>query len=91
MSKFLIRRLLLGILIVFLGSLVYYAVIRCLPTSFVEAMARQFAAATNGRKTYKEWLDELNAVYGMNIGVLGGSSNGWEMRSGANSVTRGST
>ena len=72
MSKFLIRRLLLGILIVVLGALVFYAVIRCLPTSFVEAKARQFAAATNGRKTYKEWLDELNHIYGMDIGILGG-------------------
>ena len=72
MSKFLIRRLLLGIFIIVAGSLVIYSVIRCLPASYVEKMARQFAASTNGRKTYQEWLAELNHVYGMDSSVLSG-------------------
>ncbi len=72
MWKFLVRRLLLGLLIIVLGSLVFYSVIRCLPASYVEKMARQFAASTNGRKTYTEWLGELNAVYGMDGSVIGG-------------------
>ena len=72
MTKFLIRRILLGILIVVLGSLVFYAVIRCLPASYIENMARQFAASTNGRKTYQEWLAELNHVYGMDSSILRG-------------------
>ena len=72
MSKFLIRRLLLGLFIILAGSLVMYSVIRCLPASYVEKMARQFAASTNGRKTYQEWLAELNHVYGMDSSVLSG-------------------
>lgn len=72
MSKFLIRRLLLGLFIIVAGSLVMYSVIRCLPASYVEKMARQFAASTNGRKTYQEWLAELNHVYGMDSSVLSG-------------------
>ena len=40
MTKFIVRRLILGAFIVFFGALVAYAVIRCLPTSFVERMAR---------------------------------------------------
>ena len=56
MSKFLIRRLLLGIFIIVMGSLVFYSIIRCLPASYVEKMARQFAASTNGRKTYQPQL-----------------------------------
>ena len=72
MSKFLIRRLLLGIFIIIMGSLVFYSIIRCLPASYVEKMARQFAASTNGRKTYQEWLAELNHVYGMDSSILNG-------------------
>ena len=72
MSKFLIRRLLLGIFIIIMGSLVFYSIIRCLPASYVEKMARQFAASTNGRKTYQEWLTELNHVYGMDSSIISG-------------------
>ena len=72
MSKFLIRRILLGIFIIIMGALVFYAIIRCLPASYVEKMARQFAASTNGRKTYQEWLTELNHVYGMDSSILSG-------------------
>ena len=72
MSKFLIRRLLLGIFIIVMGSLVFYSIIRCLPASYVEKMARQFAASTNGRKTYQEWLAELNPVYGMDSSIISG-------------------
>ena len=49
MSKFLIRRILLGILIVVLGALVTYTVIRCLPASYMEKMARQLSAGSQGR------------------------------------------
>ena len=55
-----------------MGALVFYAIIRCLPASYIEKMARQFAASTNGRKTYTEWLTELNHVYGMDSGILKG-------------------
>ena len=44
MTKFIIRRLLLGIIIVFCGAFVVYAVLRCLPTSYVESIARQRSA-----------------------------------------------
>ncbi len=72
MSKFLIRRILLGICIIIAGSLVFYSIIRCLPASYIEKMARQFAASTNGRKTYQEWLTELNHVYGMDSSIFNG-------------------
>ena len=41
MRTFIIRRLILGIFIAFFGALVVYSVIRALPTSYVEAIARQ--------------------------------------------------
>lgn len=72
MWKFLIRRLLLGILIVVLGAFVVFTVIRCLPTSYMEKMARQFASATQGRVTYEEMLKKLNEEYGMEGNILVG-------------------
>ena len=77
MWKFIVRRVLLALVIIVLGSLIIYGVMRCMPTSYVESVARQRAAATatSGGKSYKEWLDELNAAYHMNDGVLTGFIN----------------
>lgn len=72
MSKFIIKRLLLGLGIIVCSSLVVYAVIRCLPTSYVETIARQRASNPASTKTYQEWLDQLNEVYGLNTSILQG-------------------
>jgi peptide/nickel transport system permease protein len=71
MRKFILRRLLLGALIVFFGSLVVYTVIRCLPSSYVETIARQRANKPGGR-SYTDWLIQLNQVYGLDQGILQG-------------------
>lgn len=71
MRKFILRRLALGALIVLLGSLVVYTVIRCLPSSYVETIARQRANLPGGR-SYSEWLAQLNQVYGLDQGILQG-------------------
>ena len=83
MSKFIIRRLLLGIGIIFFGCLITYAVIRCLPTSYVEGIARQRAAAASAGigKSYKEWLAELNALSGPAVSLVVFSS-GYRPRRG---------
>ena len=72
MRNFIIRRLLLGIFITFFGAMVVYAVIRSLPTSYVEAIARQRATNPLSTKTYQEWMDQLNLVYKLNVGVIPG-------------------
>ena len=76
-SKFIVRRVALAIVIIFLGAFIVYGVMRCMPTSYVEKVARQRAAAsaTTGGKSYKEWLDELNESYHMNDGVVVGYLN----------------
>jgi peptide/nickel transport system permease protein len=71
MTKFIIRRLFLGAIIVFLGSMVLYAVIRCLPTSYVENIARQRASLPGG-KSYTEWLSQLNSVYSLDTDIFTG-------------------
>jgi peptide/nickel transport system permease protein len=42
---------------------------RCLPTSYVENMAMQLAQKP-GSKPYSEWLEQLNASYGLDKGIF---------------------
>ncbi len=72
MRNFILRRLFLGVFIVFFGALAVYTVIRSLPTSYVETIARQRAANPLSTKSYQEWLDQLNEVYGLNKGIVPG-------------------
>lgn len=71
MGKFLVRRIILAIFIVFFGALIVYAVMRCLPTSYVQAMARQLSNLP-GSKSYEELLAQLNEMFDMNGTVLEG-------------------
>jgi len=72
MKNFILRRVILGIFIAFFGALVIYTVIRSLPTSYVETIARQRASNPLSTKSYQEWLDQLNAVYKLNVGIIPG-------------------
>jgi peptide/nickel transport system permease protein len=71
MWKFLVKRLTLSIVILFFVALIVYTINRCIPTSFVENMAREKASLPGG-KTYTQWLDQLSAAYGMNKGIIPG-------------------
>jgi peptide/nickel transport system permease protein len=72
MKNFIIRRVLLGIFILFFGALIIYSVIRALPASYVEQIARQRASNPLTTKSYQEWLEQLNAVYGLDVGIVPG-------------------
>lgn len=72
MRNFILRRLLLGLFITFFGAMVIYTVIRSLPTSYVETVARQRASNPLSTKTYQEWLDQLNKVYKLDVGIIPG-------------------
>ncbi|NLI41625.1 MAG: ABC transporter permease, partial [Caldisericales bacterium] len=72
MRNFILRRVFLGIFIIFFGALLVYTVIRSLPTSYVETIARQRASNPLSTKSYQEWLDQLNEVYGLNKGIVPG-------------------
>ena len=71
MSKFIIKRILLSILILFCVTFIIYGLLRCLPASYVENMAMQLAAAP-GAKSYDEWISQLNESYGLDKGIVGG-------------------
>ena len=71
MGKYILKRLLQCVVILFFVALVIYAIMRCLPTSYVESIARQ-RASLPGSKSYTKWLEQLNAVYGLDVGIVRG-------------------
>ena len=71
MRKFIIKRLFYSVIIFFFVMLIIYALMRCLPTSYIESIARQ-RSMQPGSKTYEEWMAQLSAMYGMDKGILGG-------------------
>lgn len=71
MTKYLIRRLIYAIFVVFVSLLIVYTVMRLLPTSFMERVARE-RSTVPGAKSYTEILSQLNSVYGLDTDILTG-------------------
>lgn len=71
MRKFIVKRLLLSIVILFFVILIIYVLMRCLPSSYVETMAIRLSQQP-GSKSYEEWLAQLNAQYGLDVGIIPG-------------------
>ena len=69
--NYVIKRILTSVMILFCVTFIIYAMMRCLPGSYVETMAMQLSQ-TPGSKPYQEWLDQLNASYGLDKGILAG-------------------
>ncbi|MDD5937075.1 MAG: ABC transporter permease [Clostridiales bacterium] len=71
MRKYVLKRIATSVVILFFVSLIIYSILRCTPTSYIETLARE-RASQPGSKSYAEWLEQLNAVYGMDCGILQG-------------------
>ena len=69
--NYIIKRILQAILILFCVMFIIYALIRCLPSSFAQTMAIQLSQAP-GAKPYEEWLQQLNASYGLDLDIVPG-------------------
>lgn len=72
MGKFIVKRLLWSILILFCVMLIVYTLMHCLPTNYIETQARQLATRPGNTKSAAEWLADLNAQYGMDKGIIPG-------------------
>ena len=72
MWKFLVRRILLGILIVLLGAFVTYAVIRCLPEDYITKVAKTLADNNHGTRSPAEMIKLLKEQYGLNTNIIKG-------------------
>lgn len=72
MTKFIIKRLLICVVIFFFVMFIIYALEFSLPTSYVEKMARELSQKPGTLKSAEQWLAELNAQYGMDKGLVSG-------------------
>ncbi|MDO4650732.1 MAG: ABC transporter permease, partial [Eubacteriales bacterium] len=71
MKKFILKRVLISILLLFFVTLIIYGIMRCMPTSFVETKARELSMKP-GAKSFQEWKEQLDAAYGLDQGILQG-------------------
>lgn len=74
MRKYILKRILLSIMILFFVGFIIYVLMRCLPTSYIESIARQ-KSMQPGSKSFAEWMEQLTAMYGMDKGPILGYFN----------------
>ena len=60
------------IFILFFVMFIVYALMFSMPTTYVEQMARELATKPGSLKSAAQWLEELNALYGFDRGIVGG-------------------
>jgi len=70
-KKFILKRLLISVFILIFVAFVIYVLMRCLPTSYLEQVARQ-KSMQPGSKSFEEWMAQLSATYGMDKGIVPG-------------------
>ena len=71
MARYIAKRLLISVGILLIVIFVIYGLLRCLPASYVETMAQRLSQ-TPGAKPYEEWVQQLNAQYGLDKGIVEG-------------------
>ena len=71
MKKFVLKRVLISIVLLFFVTMIIYGIMRCMPTSFVENKARELAQKP-GSKTSQEWKEQLDEAYALDSGVVQG-------------------
>ena len=71
MKKYIIKRLLWSVVILGIVAFLLYVLMRSLPTSYLEQIARQ-KTQQPGSRTFEEWMQQLSATYGMDKGIIPG-------------------
>ena len=66
MKKFVVKRVLLSIVILFFVSMIIYAIMRCMPSSFVEQQALTLSQRP-GAKSYDEWVAQWFKEHGYTV------------------------
>ena len=69
--KYIAKRILISIAILFFVMFIIYTLMRCLPTSYIEAIARQ-KSMQPGSKSFEEWMEQLTAMYNMDKKIVPG-------------------
>ena len=70
--KYTVKRLLYSVVILFFVMLIVYSLMYNMPGNYLETKARELASRPGAGKSYTEWLNDLNAQYGMDKGILKG-------------------
>ena len=71
MRKYIVKRILISIVILFFVAFIIYALMRCLPASYIENMARQ-KSMQPGSTSFEDWMEQLTAMYNMDKGIFYG-------------------
>ena len=71
MKKYIAKRLILSAVMLVFVAFIIYVLMRCLPTSYLEQVARQ-KSMQPGSKSFDEWMQQLSATYGMDKGIIPG-------------------
>ena len=71
MRKYIVKRILISIVILFFVGFIIYALMRCLPTSYIENMARQ-KSQNPGSQSFEDWMAQLEAMYNMDKHIVPG-------------------
>lgn len=71
MRKYILKRLLQSAIILVFVAFIIYVLMRCLPTSYLEQVARE-KSMQPGSKSFEEWMAQLSATYGMDKGIIPG-------------------
>jgi len=71
LRKYIVKRVLLSVVILFFVALIIYTLMRCLPTSYIEQVARE-KSMQPGSKSFEEWMEQLTAMYNMDKGIIPG-------------------
>ncbi len=71
MRKYVLRRVLISVVILFFVAFIIYALMRSLPTSYIESIARQKSMQPNS-KSFEEWMEQLTAMYNLDKEIVPG-------------------
>lgn len=71
MRNYIIKRILISIVILFFVAFIIYALMRCLPTSYIESVARQRSMLPNS-KSFEEWMTQLKDAYNLDDHIIPG-------------------
>ena len=71
MRKYVTKRLLISVVILLCVSFIIYGLMRSLPTSYIETMARE-KSMQPGAKSYEEWMEQLKGMYHMDESLVPG-------------------
>jgi peptide/nickel transport system permease protein len=77
MRKYILRRLLYAVVILFFVYFIIYVLMRNLPMSFVEQKAMQLSSSPGAVYSYTEWVARLGSVYGLDKGIVPGFLEWW--------------